>query len=135
MNQRDHKIVAEYTRKLADMMELCDWTIELSKDPAPNDAYGHMLETYGRKLAVISVCKDFRELNAGIQRHTIIHELVHCHFASHTSMVLNDLEDTLGKTTDQVFWNGFKRQVEYAVDALASALEKHLPLIDWKVKP
>jgi hypothetical protein len=48
-------------------------------------------------------------------------------------MVRTDLEEFLGKQTDQVFYNGFRRQVEYSTDAIATAIAKHMPLIDWPV--
>jgi hypothetical protein len=131
MTKRDQKVLGRYIRRVADELELRDWTLTLSNNPAPKDCYGHMTETYGRKLAVIEVCADFRNLDAEQQRHTIVHELVHCHLAPPTNMVLNDLEKELSDTTDRIFWASYKRQIEYSTDALASALAKHLPLIDW----
>ena len=116
---------------MADEMELRDWTIVLSDKPAPEDALGYVKVTYGRKLATIDLTPDFRDCDLEEQRHTVVHELVHCHLEPATNMVLNDLEEPLGKQADQIFWEGFKRQNEYAVDALASAIAKHMPLIDW----
>jgi len=131
MTKRDQKELLRYIRWVADELELRDWTLTLLDTPAPADALGHMSETYGRKVAEIQVCSDFRNLDAEQQRHTIVHELVHCHLASPTNMVLNDLEEELSDTADRIFWSGYKRQIEYSTDALASALAKHLPLIDW----
>jgi len=131
MTARDRKALNLYIRSVADEMELRDWTIRLLDTPAPTDALGHMTETYGRKVAEIQVCADFRERDAEEQRHTIAHELVHCHLASPTNMVLNDLEKELSDTADRIFWASYKRQIEYSTDALASAIAKHLPLIEW----
>jgi hypothetical protein len=112
-------------------MELRDWTFTLLDEPAPEDSYGYLVETYGRKVATIQVSKDFRNLKADKQRHTIVHELVHAHLAAPSNMVLNDLEKELNDTADRIFWAGFKRQLEYSTDSLASAIAKHLPMIVW----
>ena len=134
MTKPEQKALGEYVRLVADMLELRDWTIELSEEPAPADSYGHITNTYGRKLAVLKLAPDFRSLTASQQRHTVVHELVHCHLESATNMVLNDLESHLAKQADQLFWEGFKRQIEYGVDALASAIAKQMPLIVWPKK-
>lgn len=131
MTDADFDALTRYVRWVANELELRDWTITVTREAAPADALAHIRGTYGRKLALIDFAADFRSHDAEDQRHTVVHELVHCHLESATNMVLNDIEDSLGKTTDQVFWNGYKRQIEYGVDALASALAKHLPLIDW----
>ncbi len=112
-------------------MELRDWRICLLPEPAEDDSCGQIKVIYGRKVAEMRVNSRFREYTLENQRDTIIHELVHCHLESPCNMVQNDLEALLGSATDGVFWEGYKRQMEYAVDALAKAIAKHLPLIDW----
>ena len=134
MTKHEREVLGEYVRSVADTMELRDWRIEISDEPAPVDSHGHVTNTYGRKLAVIRFAADFRSLDAEQQRHTVVHELVHCHLESATNMVLNDLESHLSKQSDQLFWEGFKRQIEYGVAALAYALAKHIPLIVWPEK-
>jgi len=131
MKKRDRKELGRYVRWCADQMELRDWTIHLGHEPAPSDADGYVVITYGRKLARITVAEDFRSFDPERQRHTIAHELIHCHLESACNMVQNDLERHLSTQADQVFFDGFKRQIEYGVDALASAVAKHLPFIDW----
>lgn len=131
MKKKERKTLCRYIRWVANELELRDWTIELLRAPAPADSLGYVHITYGRKLAEIRLSSDFRTRHPEDQRHTIVHELVHCHLESAHNMIFNDLEEFLGKQTDQVFYNGFKRQVEYGVDALASAIAKRLPVIDW----
>lgn len=131
MTRREFAALGRYVRWVANEMGLRDWTIEVSHDRAPSDCNAFVTNTYGRKLATIRFCSDFRTLSPEDQRHTVAHELVHCHLESATNMVLNDLEECLGKPADRVFWSSFKRQMEYGVDALAAAYAKHLPLIDW----
>lgn len=131
MKKRDRKALGRYVRHVADLMELRDWTVELGREPTPDGIAGRCNIVYGRKLARIGVASDFRDDDPESQRQTIAHELVHCHLDSAYNMVQNDLEDLLGKPADTVFLLGYKRQMEYGVDALASAIAKHLPLIEW----
>jgi hypothetical protein len=115
----------EYIRRLADLMRLRDWTIELDPPLADDDSRaGHVVVIYGRKLAQIALrpTQDAAEL-----RHTIVHELVHCHFEPACAMVHTDLEEVLGKAADQVFWHAFRRSAEYAVDGLADAIAPLMP--------
>lgn len=135
MKGRDRKELHRYIRWVADAMELRDWTLVLSRIDAEDGDNGHINLTYGRKLATIRLCSDFRTMEPEQQRHTIVHELVHCHLEPAHNMVGNDLEKMLGKPADQVFYDGFRRQAEYATDALASAIAKHMPLIEWPKKP
>lgn len=134
MTKKERKALGLYIRWVGDAMELRDWTFELSRKEPDTDAFATVTPTYGRKIAVIDLCPDFRAMAPEKQRHVIVHELVHCHLEPAASMVRSDLEKHLGETTDRVFWDGFKRQVEYGVDALASAIAKHMPLIDWAAK-
>lgn len=131
MRKRDRKVLGAYIRGAADMLELRDWTFGLAHAPADPGKQATVDIVYGRKLAQIAVCEDFRDLPAEEQRHVIAHELVHCHLESACSMVRSDIVAHLGGPADGVFWAGFVRQIEYGVDALASAVEELLPLIDW----
>lgn len=131
MKKRDRKALSEYIRRVADLMELRDWTVSLSKEPSPEGISARVSVTYGRKLAWIQVAPAFRDEHPDDQRQTIVHELVHCHVDAAYSMVLNDLEELLGKPADSIFLKGYKRQMEHGVDALASALAKRMPLVDW----
>lgn len=131
MKKRDRKALAAYVRTCADTIELRDWTITVGAEPAPSDADGYVVITYGRKLAYITFAEDFRSFDPDRQRHTVAHELIHCHLEPACNMVQNDLEPHLAAQGDQVFFAGFKRQIEYGVDALAAAMAKHLPHIGW----
>lgn len=138
VKKRDRRILADYLRAIADEMGLRDWDVRLEDEPCePGNAATCKL-TFGRKLAKVYVEKDFRSAQTPEeQRDTIVHELVHCHFESMASMVRCDLERVLGRPMDDVFFNGFERQFEYGVDAVAvaGALARHLPLISWEESP
>lgn len=131
MKKRDRRALGEYIRHVADRMELRDWTLHLDSDPCHDSNNASMNSIYGRKIARIRVHEGFRTWEPERQRHAIVHELVHCHLWSATEMVQCDLAEHLKKQGDRIFWDGFRRQVEYGVDGLASAIAKHLPLIEW----
>lgn len=131
MNERERDALIGYIRWVANEMELRDWTFDLSSRPADRDCYAQIFPTYGQKHAEISVDENFRTLDADKQAQIIAHELVHCHLEAASNMVFADLEPYLGKAADQIFWNGYKRQMEYGVDALATVIAKHMPNISW----
>lgn len=131
MNKRDRKALGEYVRTIADAMELRDWHIDLMHDPCEDEALASISATYGRKRASISFNRSFRDLAPDVQRRTVAHELVHLHLEPACDIVKADLVELLGRPADTVLWLGFKRQIEYGVDALSDAVAKHLPLIEW----
>jgi hypothetical protein len=131
LSDEESAALSHYVRWVADAMELRDWTIHISNEPCEEHAQATIEPIYARKSACIRFGRDFRELDPLEQRHTVVHELVHCHLESAKDMVFKDLEEHLGKPCDQIFYHGWNRQFEYGVDGIATALAKHMPLIDW----
>lgn len=131
MKKKDRRELERYIRAMANEMELRDWTLTLADEPCESQNDATCTPTFGQKIATIRVCKDFRSLDAERQRKTVVHELLHCHWHAAWGMVDNDLEKALGAQADLLFSVGFNRNAEYAIDATAGALAKHLPLVDW----
>jgi hypothetical protein len=131
VRKRERRDLEAYARRVADEMGLRDWEIAVGEQPCENGNAAAVACTYGRKHALIEVGRDFRDDTAEEQRHYIVHELVHCHLEAADNMVEQDLEFALGAHADRVFSDGFKRQLEYGIDALATALAPHLPLPVW----
>lgn len=135
MNAKDRKALGEYVRDTADKLELRDWTFNVEHAALPSEdglsTLADVTCTDGRKLATVRVCENFRERDPEEQRHVIVHELVHCHLTQLQDQCESDLHSLIGRPADTVFELSFRRNLEYAVDALASALAKHQPLIDW----
>lgn len=133
MRKRDRKALERYARVVADRLELRDWTVAVDLETPGSDDDWHAYSdcTMGRKhvrVAITPACRDWplEEL-----RQTVAHELVHAHFAVPWEMVRRDLHGLLLQTAYDVFADGFRRTLEYGVDAVADALAKHLPLIKW----
>jgi hypothetical protein len=118
-------------RWIADEIELRDWTITLADEPCDSDYTAKINCIEGRKHAVIAFNPEFREMDPDDQRQTIIHELVHAHHAICWRMVQSDLIQPLGQETYNIFADSYRRGMEYCVDAVADALAKHMPLIEW----
>lgn len=112
-------------------MALRDWTIDLQRQPCDDDCNAQASLVYGRKIVRIRVSRDFRGFDLERVRQTVVHELVHCHFAAADMQVEHDLPDHLGKQAAELFFDSFRRNMEYGVDAMAAALAPHMPLIDW----
>lgn len=131
LTKAERKIVGDYVRRAADEMELRDWTLDIGHAPSDEDTDAQIRCTYGRKHATIFFAAGFRGYDADRQRQTVAHELVHCHLHAACDQVNNDLATLLGKPAETAFKTSFERSLEYGVDALADAIAKHLPHIDW----
>lgn len=133
MSKRDWTALGRYVRALADDVGLRDWWIDLMHDPPlHNDALATCTPTFGRKLAQVHVCHEFRHLEPVKQRWILVHELLHCHFAATQDMVRGRrLEATLGELVHGHFSADWMQAHEYAIDAIACEWAKSLPLIAW----
>jgi hypothetical protein len=130
-----------WLRAQADVLGLRDWTLvtQYDADLSPSDLLRgtsneqtpacEMLALHGRKRAVISLARDFSTLPSGEQKHALVHELVHIHFAAARDVVRLELAEARAMGQSEyslLFWN-FDRHLEYGVDALAEVLSKGLP--------
>jgi hypothetical protein len=132
LTEAEEDVLADYVRHVASELQLRDWAFTLSRDePDSSDAQASVEPTYGQKHAMIYLRHDFRALRPERQRHCLVHELVHCHLAPVCDLIRLGLTPVLGALFTAAIWEPFRQQIEYATDALASALAKHLPLIDW----
>lgn len=136
MTDHEWDILGDYIRWVANEIGLRDWAFLLQRDePDDKEALAVVCPTYGRKYATVRVCHEFRGIRPEEQRATIVHELLHCHLVLATDAVQQDLNNTMlmSRPTYLMFWEHFKRMVEYAIDGMADAWAKSLPLIDWEL--
>lgn len=132
MSKRDFTALGRYLRDLADQLGLRDWWIELLHEPSDDDALASCLSTYGRKLAQVSVCREFRNLEPVKQRWILVHELLHCHFAVTQDVVRGArLRATMGELVHAHFEADWMQAHEYAIDGVACEWAKSLPLPVW----
>jgi hypothetical protein len=110
---------APYVRALADLLHLKDWEILISPQaPAGDDAIASIQPIYGRKSALLRLSEGFLTDSGPEQRHTLVHELVHCHLAHLQRLLESEQHDTAGA----------RLAIEYCVDGLADAVAPLLPL-------
>lgn len=120
--------LSPYVRQIANELELRDWQFILDDEPIEPGAFGQIWPTRGRKIAWIGFCKDFHKLRPEQQRHTIVHELIHCHFANTLDFFNESLPGLAGKKVAKVAKRECVLHVEFGVDAMADAIAQRLPL-------
>lgn len=138
MTKRDRRALVRYVRAMADALELRDWTVwvSIAEPGAPDRPDGKRWmatseSAPGRKDVEITFAPDVREWDRERLRQTTAHELIHAHFAPLVEMWRVDLHGHLGRESYVLFDASATRWLEYGVDALADAVAKHLPLIEW----
>lgn len=128
MTPAQHNLLRRYVRGMANALELRDWTVTLSRDyPDAEDTLADIKCTYGRKLLTIRLCKGFEYRSLEDQRQSITHELLHAHLSG-LEWTYNNLGNHLAASTFDAVWGSMKDQIEFATDAIADAVSKHLPL-------
>lgn len=123
MNDKNHKRLTKYARKLARRMGLSDWAIEIMRDPAEG-GYAEVTIVDGTLQAQIAVCNDFFHLTPHSQRYYMVHELLHCSFPAEPPA---ELEVLLDSEVYMIFEANFRREVERGVDRTAEVLAQYLP--------
>lgn len=134
MTETEWKALECYVRYVADEMGLKDWKINVLREP-PNDKEhaGECDARFGRKLANITFHPGFRDDKPEEQRQTVVHELLHCHFAAAESVVYN-MGFKSGYLTDgqrTMIDGAYMQAHEYAIDGVAAAFADVFDLIDW----
>lgn len=109
-----------YVRKIADMIGLRDWDIEVSERKPDIANAAEVICVSGRRAAIIKLSNYFMTTTRDSQRYLVTHELVHCHFAS--------MHNFLDATLEGPHYTAYNHAYEYGVDATAAALAPFLPL-------
>lgn len=83
----------------------------------------------GRKVFTLKLSRDFLELRRREQQRTLLHEVLHLCFkeAEEVWRTCNE-RSLMSQTTYDALWTSFSDRVETAVDQLAWALYKVLPV-------
>ena len=111
-----------YLRCLADMMELRDWSVRIDNGAPDNaNAMAKVDTAYGRKLLWLNLSETFLDSSPEEQRQTLVHELVHAHFASMHHFLCHHLGEGPA-------FEAYRLAHEYGVDAIAEGWAKTLPL-------
>lgn len=128
------QILQNYLEYLKGILGLSHWTIELSDErPEDPNALGEIWPTEGRCVATLRLHPDFKSYEPEKLASILVHELIHCHFQSACDVVRVDICEAqlLPRATYEVVWTMFKRQVEYGVDGLSTAVASLVKPIVW----
>lgn len=101
---------------------LTDWTINLSWTELPPNTFARINTAYGRREATILLGEEFLKSSPESQRETLVHELLHCHFAPLDEYVGDSLPPLLGKPAWTAWETAYDLFEERAIDALAVAV-------------
>jgi hypothetical protein len=77
---------------------------------------------YGRRSATILLGEEYLKSSPADRRETLVHELLHLHFAHADELVSDSLGDLLGKSAYEVFESAHNLVMERAIDAVAVAI-------------
>lgn len=131
MQDADFEVLGKYCREMADLMGLKDWTLLLKREPtADEEVLAEVNVIYGRRFAVIRVCKEFREITREEQRQVICHELVHCHHGQLGHVLERTLRKELGRA-GALLMVPIRNEFETLVDSISMLWHDALPMIPW----
>jgi|LakMenE18May11ns_1017448.scaffolds.fasta_scaffold9587420_1 hypothetical protein len=125
----------DYLKELSLLMKLTDWDIRIDwARKADNDNLAEIIATYGQKRAVLRLGRKFLRDTAGDQRHTLVHELVHCHISNIMDLVWTTHDQVLTNKQAKMLEPSFELSMETTVDGIADALAPMMPLPYWAKK-
>lgn len=123
MTTAEHKRLAKYVRRVANALGLHDWTINvLADEPDMAEAGADVHCIYGRRIANIRFAADFALMEPDVQRHIVVHELLHIHFDRALQLCQSALPAVMGAPAYSVFDEALRDHMEHGVDAVADAL-------------
>lgn len=144
MDKRDCRELKKYVRWVANEIGLRDWTFlvtvgevtHATRNAPPDDAVwcAKCGPVPGRKYAEITFDSGIRTWPLEDIRHTVTHELTHCHFYGLWDTVRRDTINMLKQKVYDVWISGIERHMEYGVDAMADVIAPQMPLIEWPKK-
>jgi hypothetical protein len=123
--------VAAYVRLVADLCDLRDWDIFVYVGNVGDDLLATCEAVYGQRRAKINLASNWQSMDADDFRATVVHELVHCHFAALDHTVSEMTSAAFPRRFGKLFEAAYTVQVEYTVDALSLVLSKLLPLPEF----
>lgn len=118
----------QWARTCANTLGLSDWEVEIREESLPDDTLGRCFVSRARLHARILIGESFVEASPEEQRATMVHELLHCHYAPLVEIVEETLPALLGKPAYHVFECSHDLALERCLEAQAVAFANLLPL-------
>lgn len=124
----DRGPLGSYLRWMADQAGLRDWWIDFAHDDPPGGGgFGGQCEAvYGQKRATIWIRSDWPTWDEEELRHTVLHELLHCHMKA-TQVALEPLVDIMGNLGASIIASNHHHALELAIDGISHEWSRQLP--------
>jgi hypothetical protein len=113
---------AEWIRFVANTLGLTEWSISYTSGDVPDDVIAQVIVPHGRREAGITLGAKFYADDPSNQRETIVHELLHCHFADLDELQRDSLPSLIGQPAFTVYENAVDLVIEHGIDALSVAI-------------
>lgn len=131
MTDDQYRVLVNYIRDIADVIGLKDWQFVLERKPA-EDFNIASTEIWGDSVtASVFIGPLFWKYGPRMQREVLVHELIHWHTDKLYKAAREPLRISLGHQAYDVALASLKQNHELAVDAIAAAWARFLPLINW----
>ena len=124
---QDAETVPQYVARLAGLMGLEGWTFEVQSEFCDKDNMAEIDAVYGQRFAKVYLSQDWHTFSPELLRDTLVHELLHAHFAP-ISELSSDLLDAGSKKNAKVAKAALSYMEERIVDQIACAWARTLPL-------
>ncbi len=121
--------LGQYIREAADGLGLRDWSFTLLAESADEGNNAQIATVYGRKQACMKFQHRWWNEPPEDLRHTVIHELLHCHMDG-MDTAINGAEELLGRAAWHMLEHAHHAATELAVDAIADVLA-----LGWALPP
>jgi hypothetical protein len=123
--------IAAYTRQVADLMLLNQWTFRMLHEPPDDGVYASIRPSVGRYNAVMRVERATFTMDPQVARNTWTHEMLHPILEASCQMIEYDLRQVMSPPDHALFCAMYRRTLEFAVDHLASVLAPFMPMPPW----
>ncbi len=121
--------VYDYMHFLANNMALKDWTIELGWTSHDDDNYAANHLARVRKSSIIELSPNYWSQSPEDRRHTLTHELLHCHANAFYALV-ETAREVLGAQVWNVYEKSIDDEMERMVDAISDGISGLYPTQD-----
>jgi hypothetical protein len=131
LSEEQRVYLEHWLRRQADRLGLRDWAIRMTAHAPTNEnswAESHIQDN--SEETVVAVSKDWLTQDPEEQRHSLTHELLHCHFYPVTRMAERLWSSELGRRTEAVIEMAVQITEERALDRLARALSQLLESVE-----
>lgn len=119
-----------YIADAAERLNLKQWTIVVSDNLPPDDAYADVEASTNLWQATIRLSEDFWKEKPESQRRIVAHELIHLHYAG-VERLVNQLESSLGSIAFDIVNSIWDVESERGADSLSFPLAEILPIPEF----